>query len=237
MHISSYLANRFHHVPSLPSESIFMPEKPAETSKCPTVRHESNTWRHSSLACATNLSSGMGQPPPVEVGALLVYPTLFSGCMIGWGWFLFIPFYCKLFLLPSPVPRFSTTNMSEFESSHAWQIAFMRIRFFHDPSDHKNQTIRVCRMGVSKNRGKTPPKSSMFNRVFHYFHHPFLVQHPYVPLKHHKNKLDESIIILNRWWFKAYKSVWSRANLWINPLGPHGVFDKCRPKFEKSLLN
>jgi len=26
-------------------------------------------------------------------------------------------------------------------------------------------------MGVSKNRGT--PKSSLFNRIFHYFHHPF----------------------------------------------------------------
>ena len=27
--------------------------------------------------------------------------------------------------------------------------------------------------GVSKNRGMFPPKSSHFNRGFHYFHHPF----------------------------------------------------------------
>ena len=33
-------------------------------------------------------------------------------------------------------------------------------------------------MGVSKNMGK-PSKSSHFNRVFPYFHHPFL-GHPYV---------------------------------------------------------
>ena len=43
-------------------------------------------------------------------------------------------------------------------------------------------------MGVSKNNG-TPPQIINFNRVFHYFHHPFwwvkstyfLVQHPYEP--------------------------------------------------------
>ena len=32
-------------------------------------------------------------------------------------------------------------------------------------------------MGVSKNRGT--PKSSHFNRVFHYFHHPFWGFSPY----------------------------------------------------------
>ena len=32
-------------------------------------------------------------------------------------------------------------------------------------------------LGVSKNRGTR--KSSIFNRVFHYFHHPFWGAHPY----------------------------------------------------------
>ena len=32
-------------------------------------------------------------------------------------------------------------------------------------------------MGVSKNNGKTP-NHPMFNRVFHYFHHPWCKIHP-----------------------------------------------------------
>ena len=43
-------------------------------------------------------------------------------------------------------------------------------------------------MGVSKNRGTSTTKSSLFNRVFHYVHHPFWVffppnfgwKHPYI---------------------------------------------------------
>ena len=36
----------------------------------------------------------------------------------------------------------------------------------------------LWKMGVSLNDG-FPPKSSIFNRVFHYFHHPFWGKHPY----------------------------------------------------------
>ena len=53
-----------------------------------------------------------------------------------------------------------------------------RLKLLKSPKESKYYAkLRVSDMDVSKNSGTF--KSSHFNRVFHYFHHPFWGKHPY----------------------------------------------------------
>ena len=61
-------------------------------------------------------------------------------------------------------------------------------------------------LDVSENSGKIPPKSSIFNRVFHDFHHPFWGVSPYFwnpPTQHLNSKSRRSNVLtcapLRRW--------------------------------------
>ena len=68
-----------------------------------------------------------------------------------------------------------------------------------------NSTTTKLHLGVSENRG-FPPKSSLLNKVFHYFHHPFLgcfplfLETPICVSKGQIHPMPPSAPPLEQWW-------------------------------------